>query len=148
MNLTIDIPLEPMTLNMAYPTNKSTGGRSVSPRARAYKKAVFIIVRNALVRNQDFRFDPSKHYMSMSIVFRSPSMIAKEDKRKKLPKRLSQIKPDTSNCIKLLEDSICDAMNIDDHYNLDFDFVHFRYAEKAMTTVTITLNPIENVLDN
>lgn len=147
MELTIEIPIEPMTLNMAYPTNRRTGGRTTSPRAKAYKKAVFIIVRNALVRNQGFRFDVLKHYMSMGIEFRSPTIFAKEDKRKNLPKRISKIKPDTSNCIKLLEDSICEAMNTEDHVNLDFDFVRFRYAEKPLTIVTIKLNPLENILD-
>lgn len=146
--LVINIPLEPLTLNMAYPTNRATGGRHVSTRAKAYKHAVYVIVRSLLNVNPNFKFDPSKHYLSMGIEFKSPSLIAKASKSKGLPKRISQNKPDTSNCIKLLEDSICSAIGIEDHFNLDFDYVKFRYAEKPMTTVLVRLNPLENVLDN
>lgn len=149
MILVVNIPLEPLTHNMAYPTNRNTGGRHISSRAKEYKKSVSIIVSHLLNINPSFKFDPSKHYLSMGIEFRSPTLIAQATKGKNAkPKRISQNKPDTSNCIKLLEDSICDAMGIEDHFNLDFDYVRFRYSEEPLTTVLVRLNPVENILDN
>jgi len=106
----ITINAEALTMNMLYPTNK-TGRRFLSKKGSDFKKIVSIETKKAML-GSGFTFNPETHYTSSEIFIYTPRLVTKAGK-------LSKIKPDTSNCIKALEDAVFESLGIDDMHNLD-----------------------------
>lgn len=134
LNLVFDI--EPLTMNMAYPTGRN-GVRHLSAKGKVYHRYISIITRLSLSKT-NFKFNSKIHYSSMGIEFYSPCFKTKKNE-------ISKIKPDTSNCIKLLEDAIFETIGVDDYLNIDFDYIRFRYAEKPRIIVEITIHNQEEL---
>lgn len=106
----IKINSEALTLNMLYPSSK-TGRRFLSKKGKDFKTLVSIETKKALL-GSSFSFDPETHYLSTEIFFYTPRLVTAKG-------RISKGKPDTSNCIKALEDAVFETLGIDDCYNLD-----------------------------
>lgn len=133
----IKIESDPMPLNRAYPTNKQ-GRRFLSKEGSDFKRLVSIATRNAYL-SQGFKFSEETQFLSTEVFFYSPKLFTKTGK-------LNQKKPDTSNCIKLLEDAIFETLGIDDCYNLDIH-AHYNYSEKPIIVVIIRARSLSEKKD-
>lgn len=118
--------VEPLTMNMAYPTNKN-GRRYLSKQGKEFKD---YIEQVTWLSKKGLMINPDIHFTRLSIRFFSPKFFTAK-------KTISKNKPDTSNCIKLLEDGIFSALGLNDYISLDFGHVTFRYAERARIEVTL-----------
>lgn len=97
MILDIIAPVRALSLNQAYPTNKY-GRRYLSGRAKEFKD---IIYRSVPLGN----YNEGSFYLELTFGF-----VDYWTKDKRENKR----RPDTSNCIKLIEDSVFEAMGLND----------------------------------
>lgn len=125
--LKIKIDIDPMPLNRAYSTSRQ-GRRFLVKEGSDYKKIVAIKTKEAL-KDQPFRFNDELQYLTTEFFFYSPKLFTKQ-------RKINRKKPDTSNCIKLLEDAIFETLKIDDCYNLDIN-AHYNYSESPMIVVII-----------
>lgn len=141
MVLTITCDIEPMTLNMAYPSSKK-GGRFLSKEGKVFKDYVYFKTIEALSKNEQFPIKNNiEFYTSMEIFFYSPKFFTKNGK-------ISKNKPDTSNCIKLAEDAVFEALGIDDYLNIDFDGVRFRYSETPKIIIILRVHDVGKLNNN
>lgn len=108
--LKIKIETNPLPLNRLYPTG-ANGRRYLSGEGQAFKRLVSNATKSAL-NEQGFAFNPETQYITSEFFFYTPKLLTKEQK-------ISKSKPDTSNCIKALEDAIFETLGVDDCYNLD-----------------------------
>lgn len=93
----IIVPVRALSLNQAYPTNKY-GRRYLSDRAKEFKDIISRSVPRGKYTNGSFCLD---------LTFSFVDYWTKD-------KRVNKRRPDTSNCIKLIEDSVFEAMRLDD----------------------------------
>lgn len=129
--ITVSIDIEPMSLNQAYPEN-SRGRRTLSTKGRTYKEIIFWATKRVLIK-EPLLIDPIQHFISMELHFFSPKFLTKGGE-------ISKNKPDTSNCIKLTEDAICEALGIDDYLSVRFDLIDFSYSEKPKIIAILRRN--------
>ena len=136
--LKIKIEINPLPLNRLYPTGAS-GRRYLSGEGASYKR---IVAKETLeaVRQQGFSFNPETQYITSEFFFYTPKLITKEGK-------ISKSKPDTSNCIKALEDGIFEALGVDDCYNLDVS-ASVHYSEKPCIIVLIRTHILNSKFDS
>ena len=138
MVLNIVINEEPFSLNGAY-SNVKGKGRILTKKAESFKKIVSLQTSIALNKSENFPIRAMKDfYFSTEIYFFSPKFLTKE-------KDISQNKPDTSNCIKLLEDGIFEALGIDDYLSIDFDCIRFRYSKEPKIIVILKVHDISRL---
>ena len=135
--LTIKIPSEGMSLNQCYPTNKQ-GRRFLTPRGKEFKELVFHATRKALVKSP-MAIDPEKHYLTMELFFYSAKLLTKAGK-------INKNKTDLSNKVKLLEDSIFEALGVDDYLNLGFEGIHTFYAPEPMIIAMVRKHSLSDKL--
>jgi Holliday junction resolvase RusA-like endonuclease len=91
-----------MSFNSAYPTNKM-GRRFLTREGKDYKMAVFYAVREQV---KSFSI-PDDHVLSVTYLFCMPNVFTKGG----LPSKTAL---DTDNLCKLFQDSMCEALGIDD----------------------------------
>jgi len=135
--LTIKIPLEAVSLNQLYPSNKS-GRRFLSASGKEYKEHVFHATRKALAKTE-FTIDQNKHFLTLEIFFYTSKLLTKESK-------ISKNKPDLSNCVKALEDAVFEAIGLDDYLVLGFDGIHQLPSVDPMIVVIVRKHLQSNIL--
>ena len=126
--LTVKIPLDPVSHNRAFPTG-ANGRRFLSAKGKGFKRAVELITKAAINKHK-FTFDESIHYFTIGIDLYMPNLFT-------LKGIVSKGKVDTSNCIKLLEDSIFSAIGVDDYLVLGFDYIRVFRSKAPWIVVTI-----------
>lgn len=136
--LKIKIDSHALPLNRLYPTSKS-GRRFLSAEGNAFKTLVRVMTRKAL-NESTFAFNPETQYISTEFFFYTPKLLTKQGK-------INQKKPDTSNCIKALEDAIFEVLGVDDCYNLDVTASVF-YAEKPCIIVILRNHILSSKFDS
>jgi Holliday junction resolvase RusA-like endonuclease len=102
MIYTFSVERKGMSLNSAYPTNKE-GRRFLTREGRDYKMAVFYATKEQI---KDFKI-PDDHVLSVTYLFCMPNVFTKSG----LPSKTAL---DTDNLCKLFQDSMCEALGIND----------------------------------
>lgn len=120
-----------------YPTSKG-GRRYLSKEGTAFKAMVYQETIKT-VRNSDFSFNPDNQYISSEIYFYTPKLLTKQ-------RRINKTKPDTDNCLKALNDSIFEALGLDDCYNLDVS-ASVHYSEEPMIVVILRVHSLTSKVD-
>jgi Holliday junction resolvase RusA-like endonuclease len=136
--LKIKIDEHALPLNRLYPSSAS-GRRFLSKEGSDFKKIVSLKTRQCLLQN-DFKFNPETQYISTEFYFYTPKLLTKAGK-------INKKKPDTSNCIKALEDAIFETLGVDDCYNLDVTASVF-YAEKPSIIVILRTHILSAKFDS
>lgn len=106
-------------------------GRAVTPKkTRDFEKLIKTLAK------QEYRADPLEGPLSMHVVFyiKRPKTVKRE---------FPTIRPDLTNMVKSLEDSLNGVVYIDDSQIVDMS-IHKRYSDQAQIIVTIS-NPIDGV---
>lgn len=93
-----------MSLNAIYPSNKQ-GRRFLSNQGKEYKKAIALATRSARIK-QDFL--PDAKFYKLTLMFGFTDFYTKDG-------RVSKKRPDCSNAIKQIEDSVCETIGINDN---------------------------------
>lgn len=138
MILTISCDIEPLTMNMAYPTGKN-GRRYLSQEGKCFKEYIYHQTRNHLMKSEGFpACDTGDFFTSMELFFYSPKFLTKTGK-------ISKNKPDTTNCIKLVEDAVFEAIGLDDYLNIDIDGVRFRYSKTPKIVIILRVHDIRRL---
>lgn len=136
--LKIRIDEHALPLNRLYPSNAS-GRRFLSQEGSNFKKIVSLKTKEAMKRD-GFVFNPETQYISTEFFFYTPKLLTRAGK-------INRKKPDTSNCIKALEDAIFETLGQDDCYNLDVSASVF-YAEKPSIIVIIRTHILSAKFDS
>lgn len=136
--LKIRIDAHALPLNRLYPSSLS-GRRFLSKEGSDFKKLVSIKTREAVINN-GFNFNPETQYISTEFYFYTPKLLTKSG-------NINKKKPDTSNCIKAIEDAIFETLGIDDCYNLDINASVF-YSEKPSIIVMVRTHILNAKFDS
>ena len=128
--LRIHLPFLPPTVNHAY-VNKKTGGRFLSKEGRRFKESAAALFRakyGAALRG----LDANAPY-GLAVRFGFP-YVENETWPKRAARRYK--KWDLSNRVKLLEDALCSACELDDSQFLDV-VLEKRVSDSPETTIWI-----------
>ncbi len=130
MTLRLHLPYLPPTINHAYVTKKN-GGRFLSKEGRRFKESAaarFVAKYGAVLRG----LDADAPY-GLGVRFGFP-VVENETWPKRAKRRYKKF--DLSNRIKLLEDALCSACDLDDSQFLDI-VLEKRVSKTPETTIWI-----------
>lgn len=130
MTLRLHLPYLPPTVNHAYVTKKN-GGRFLSQEGRRFKESAAALLRakyGAALRGLDA---DAPYGLGVRFGFRA---VENETWPKRAKRRYKKF--DVSNRIKLLEDALCSACDLDDSQFLDV-VLEKRVSEHPETTIWI-----------
>jgi len=102
MQLNFKFKVEALSSNRAYDNRR--GGRALTKEADRFKKYIYLEAKNQLKMP---KFDPENVWIQATYYFYSPRILTKKG-------LINKNKKDVSSCIKLLQDSIFDAMGLND----------------------------------
>jgi len=135
--LIISIDAHALPLNRLYPSNRQ-GIRFLSKEGSNYKQLVKTATTMAYLE-QGFTFNPETQYISTEFFFYTPKLLTKQGK-------ISKSKPDSSNCVKALEDGIFQTLGIDDCYNLDIT-VQQHYSKEPKIIAILRAHNLSSKFD-
>lgn len=120
----ISIPGEALSLNNAYATSRNSNRRFLTDEGKAFKAHVAQHVMAA-------RLKAPRGRLSLTL-----TLHGRWDTQDGLPR-----KRDASNCVKLIEDALCEALGIDDRWirRLTIHAIH----DPAAPCIVATLEPLE-----
>jgi len=124
---TFSIPCKALSFNNCYPTNRM-GRRYLTTEGSVFKKTVFNYVKEQCSK---FKL-PLDHVLIVEYYFYSNTAITK----KGLPSKTSG---DVDGKIKLTQDAMCEALNIDDSIIFEITAKKIFSAKNSITVIVRTL---------
>ena len=128
--LKIVIDARPLTFNNAYSQSK-TGRRFLTQTGKDFKEVVYWTTVRAY-KEQGFLLQ-KEHYLRTEYFFYIDNLFTKKGE-------LNKNKPDTDGCIKLVQDSICKALKIDDYLILDHPQVFMNQGDNKIVAILTAHN--------
>lgn len=134
MQINFKFKTEALSSNRAYKNLRH--GRALTQEAKQFKKIIYYEAKNQLKLPV---FDPNDVWIQATYYFYSPKILTKKG-------LLNKNKMDVSSCVKLLQDSVFEAMGLDDVLITRYSSSQF-HAPDPFIFVNYNIWPLSTIND-